>query len=113
MESRPRQLYYYQKIDGTSPFRDWFNELRDLKAKATIEIRLDRVEDGNFGYHRWVGEGVWELKIDVGPGYRVYYGLDGPILVLILSGGDKRTQNADIKQAHKNWADYLARKPKK
>ena len=53
------------------------------------------------------------MKIDVGPGYRVYYGLDGAVLVLILCGGDKRTQNADIKHAHDNWADYLARKQKK
>jgi putative addiction module killer protein len=74
---------------------------------------MDRVEEGNFGTRRWVGEGVWELKIHQGPGYRVYFGLDGNEIVVLLCGGDKRPQDQDIKIAHDYWADHLGRRPLK
>ncbi len=75
-----------------------------------IDARLARVQLGNFGDTKGVGEGVLELRIDYGPGYRVYLGRDGSAVVILLLGGDKRTQSKDIDTAKKYWADYKARK---
>jgi putative addiction module killer protein len=72
---------------------------------------MDRLSVGLFGDWKSVGDGVYELRIDYGPGYRVYYGQDGDILILLLSGGDKATQRKDIEKAHDYWKDYKARKP--
>lgn len=105
-DAAPRQIEMYQTEDGATPFEDWLNSLRDKTARGAIRSRIDRVKLGNFGVHRGVGEGVTELVIDVGPGYRVYYALDGNTIVLLLCGGDKKTQNADIGLAKKYWADY-------
>ena len=84
--------------------------LRDIEGRAKIRIRLDRVRQGNLGDHKHVENGVWELRIDYGPGYRVYYGKDGNRLVLLLIGGDKRTQRRDIETAVTYLQDYEARK---
>ncbi len=78
------------------------------KASPT-RVRLDRVRLGNLGKNRSVGEGVYELKIDYGPGFRVYYGLDKKTVVLLLLGGDKSSQKKDITQARKYWEDYRRR----
>lgn len=75
-----------------------------------IDGRLDRVAQGNFGDCRPVGKGVWELRVHCGPGYRIYYGEDGPDVVLLLCGGDKRGQRRDIARARRYWADYRRRK---
>ena len=109
MEPTPRQLKIYSTIDGDEPFEGWMEALKDLAARAVIRTRLERVEDGNFGVHRSVGDGVWELIFDVGPGYRVYYGQEGKSVVLLLGGGDKSTQVKDIKRAKRYWQDYLGR----
>lgn len=77
------------------------------KAYGIIMRRIDRVESGNFGDCRAVGEGVSELRVDEGPGYRVYFGVDGDLVVL-LNGGPKKTQSSDIKTAHEYWKDYNA-----
>jgi putative addiction module killer protein len=77
--------------------------LRDVNGRAKIRIRLDRVRLGNLGDHKPVDEGVWELRIDYGPGYRVYFAKEGNRLILLLIGGDKDTQKRDIAQA----VDYL------
>ncbi len=84
---------------GKDLFGEWLDGLNDTAGRAAIRRRLDRVEDGNFGDRRFVGAGVWELRIHYGPGYRVYYGEDGPAIVLLLCGGDKRTQWRDILRA--------------
>lgn len=83
-----------------------FDSLRDLKAKAVIQKRLTRVGLGNFGDYKSVGEGVYELRIDFGPGYRVYFGNDGDTVVILLCGGDKSTQANDIRRAQALWAEY-------
>jgi putative addiction module killer protein len=83
--------------------------MRDPKAVARIEARLARLVAGNFGDSEPVGEGVMELRIDWGPGYRVYFARLGHIVVLLLCGGDKRTQNKDIKRAKEYFQDYKAR----
>ncbi|MHA3904663.1 type II toxin-antitoxin system RelE/ParE family toxin [Castellaniella sp. WN] len=83
--------------------------LRDGKAKVAIIRRVARIEQGNFGDHKFCRNGVWELRIDVGPGYRVYYALSGQRLVLLLCGGDKRTQDTDIERAVDYWQDWQRR----
>lgn len=100
------QLEFYQREDGDVPFRDWLNGLRDLQGVARIRARLTRVRAGNFGQVRALGDGVAELKIDHGPGYRVYYAMAGKTIVLLLIGGDKSTQKRDIKTAKDYWRAY-------
>lgn len=106
MESRPREVAEYKTADGASPFQEWLDGLRDVRARALIRKRLIRVRQGNLGEWRSVGDGVKEIKIAFGPGYRVYFGEDGDTLVVLLCGGDKGSQDADIKTAKKYWADY-------
>jgi putative addiction module killer protein len=109
MEANAKRLEYYNTAEGKMPFREWFAALRDRKAQATIDARLGRVQLGNLGEYEPVGDGVLELKIDFGPGYRVYFGPVGRSLILLLCGGDKSTQNKDIKTARSYWADYRRR----
>ncbi|MBE9225028.1 type II toxin-antitoxin system RelE/ParE family toxin [Phormidium sp. LEGE 05292] len=109
MEAQPREIQNYVKADNSSPFEDWYNSLRDNKAKNRIQLRLDRIQQGNLGDYRSVGEGVFEFRIDYGPGYRVYFGQIGSIIVLLLCGRDKSTQDRDIRKAKEYWADYEKR----
>jgi putative addiction module killer protein len=86
-------------IHKTDEFIDWLCKLRDIKAKARIAIKISRVEDGLFGDNRSLGKGLNELKIDYGPGYRVYYTIENDMIVLLIIGGDKSTQERDIAKA--------------
>jgi putative addiction module killer protein len=83
----------------TEVYRDWINSLRDRVGRARIQVRVDRLVHGNPGKHRVLTNGVCELKIDYGPGYRVYYTERGGELIVLLAGGDKSTQPQDIKTA--------------
>lgn len=87
------------EVRKTEVFTVWFESLRDRAAKIRIQVRIDRLELGNPGQMRVLKSGVSELKIDYGPGYRVYYTQRGSVLVILLCGGDKRTQTGDIKTA--------------
>jgi len=87
------------EVRKTDVFANWFNGLRDKRAKARIQARIDRLEVGHFGDVASVGEGVSELRIFYGPGYRVYFVKQGSTVVILLSGGDKNTQNSDIIKA--------------
>ena len=87
------------EVRTTAIFMKWFESLKDRKAKARIQARIDRIEMGHFGDVAPVGEGVSELRIFYGPGYRVYFVQSGDIVVILLSGGDKSTQHADIARA--------------
>lgn len=80
-------------------FQEWLSELRDMKGRVAIARRIERMTTGNFGDSKSVGEGVSELRVDVGPGYRVYYTRRGNEVVIVLAGGDKSTQDKDIKRA--------------
>ena len=106
MEVQPREIRRYIRPNGTVPFDRWFYSLRELNAKLKIQGRIDRVQDGNLGDSRSVGEGVCELRINYGPGYRVYFGQVGATIVLLLIGGDKDTQEQDIRKAKEYWTDY-------
>lgn len=87
------------EVRSTSVFDDWFDGLRDRAAQARITVRVRRLQDGNPGQHRVLTGGVVEMKVDVGPGYRVYYAQRGAALVLLLAGGDKSSQQRDIELA--------------
>ena len=99
----------YQTVEGRSPLTEWLEGLRDGVTRARIVARLDRLTEGLRGDWKSVGGGVSELRIDHGPGYRVYYGQDGDTLILLLCGGTKRTQAKDIERAHAYWKDYKTR----
>lgn len=99
----------YQRPDGTEPYADWLAGLADRQARARVLVRVHRMAAGNFGDCKPLGGGVWELRIDWGPGYRVYYALAGCSVVLLLVGGDKRRQRADIGAALKYWQDWQRR----
>ena len=99
-----REIQKLELENGQVPFDDWYNSLLDRKMRASVNIRLARIRLGNFGNCRPVGEGVKELKIDLGPGLRVYYAEHGGRLVLLLGGGDKSTQQRDI--SIKLWKQF-------
>jgi putative addiction module killer protein len=109
MEAYPRELIIYETEQGEVPFLEWLYSLRDRASRARIKKRLDRVELGNFGDYKAVGEGVCELRIDYGPGYRVYYANVDMRIILLLCGGDKDTQEGDIDQAKQFWNDFKQR----
>jgi putative addiction module killer protein len=93
------ELFRYRRDDGREPFTEWLDTVRDKVAQARIRIRLRQVQAGNFGDCEAVGGGVTELRIHLGAGYRAYIGRHGKSVVILLCGGDKRSQPADIKQA--------------
>ncbi len=87
------------RVEKTDAYRDWIDGLKDLAGRARVLMRVDRLIHGNPGVHRNLTEGVSELKVDVGPGYRVYYSQRGDRLLLLIAGGDKSTQSKDIARA--------------
>ena len=104
------EIRRYRTAAGVEPLTEWLSGLRDRQARARILVRLERVAVGNFGDCKFLRDGVSELRIDWGPGYRVYYRRDGRTLIVLLCGGDKRKQDADIKKAVELWQDYGNRK---
>ena len=96
----------YISDDGYDPFKKWLESLSDRQARARILVRIQRLAAGNFGDCKPIAEGIWELRIDHGVGYRVYYAKAGEKLILILVGGDKRRQQADIETALEYWNNW-------
>ncbi len=103
------EISHYLTPEGKDIFLEWQLSLRDTKARIAIDRRINRIELGNFGDHKFCRDGVWELRIDFGPGYRVYYAIAGSKVVLLLSGGDKGTQTTDINRACEEWKDWQRR----
>lgn len=108
-DGQPKEIIFYQTADGARPCEEWLEDLRDRQAEARIQKRLIRLRAGNPGDFKTVGSGVYELRIDYGPGYRVYFAFAEQQLVLLLCGGDKSTQAADIEAAQKYWKDFKER----
>ena len=103
------EIRHYLDSSGRDHFAEWRGKVRDQKARIAIDRRLIRMELGNFGDHKPLRDGVWELRIDVGPGYRVYYAKAGLFIVLLLCGGDKDEQKNDIDRACEFWRDWQRR----
>lgn len=103
------EVFRYQREDGIEPVTNWLKSLRDKRAEAKVRIRLKRLEAGIFGDCDPVGDGVLELREHLGAGYRVYFARHGQTMVILLCGGTKKTQPADIKTAKKYWADWKRR----
>lgn len=100
------KIHRYVTDGGVDPFQKWLDALRNESAKGRIAARLARISTGSFGDCRPVGSGVWEMRIDSGPGYRLYYAQSGKLAILLLIGGDKSTQQSDIRLATAYWADF-------
>lgn len=96
----------YQDKHGNEPFTEWLESIRDRIIQTRIRGRLRRIEIGNLGDYRAVGDGVFELRMHFGPGYRVYYGQIGDEVIVLLLGGEKNTQKQDIQRAKSYWHDY-------
>jgi len=103
------EIRHYTTEGGKDVFETWLTSLSDDRAEARIDARINRLTRGNFGDCKPVGGGVWELRIDYGPGYRVYYAMVGQTCVLLLCGGDKRKQSTDIAKAREYLGDYKQR----
>ena len=100
------EIRRYRTATGSEPFSEWLAGLHDRQAKARILARLERLGVGNFGDCKFLRDGVRELRVDWGPGYRVYFGRSGQTVIVLLCGGDKRKQDADIKKAVALWQEY-------
>ena len=104
------EIRRYRTAAGGEPFTGWLADLPDRQARARTLARLERMEAGNFGDAKFLRDGVSELRIDWGPGYRVYFGRDGRTVIVLLCGGDKRKQDADIRKAVELWHEYGSRR---
>ena len=105
------EIRHYLTISGRDLYQAWLDDLKDMRARVAVQRRVDRLAAGNYGDHKFCRDGIWELRIDVGAGYRVYYARAGRTILLIVCGGDKRTQAADIERAVNYWDDYQRRLP--
>ncbi len=104
--ARPKTVIIYADENGSEPFTEWLESLRDPSVRRRILVRLRRVEQGNYGDYKPLQDGIYELRFTFGPGYRVYFAEDGDTVMVILGGGDKSTQNKDIDNAKTRWKEY-------
>jgi putative addiction module killer protein len=103
------EVIEYLDAKGNSPYAKWFDRL-NVPAAVKVATAIHRMEQGNFSNEKGVGAGVYEYRIDFGPGYRIYFGKDGDRLVILLAGGTKKRQDADITASKARWRDYKCRK---
>lgn len=109
VQTFPYEIEYYRTEKGAAPFREWLEALRDVAGRARIRVRLDRARLGNLGDFKNLGQGLYELRVDYGPGYRVYCTLEENRLILLLVGGDKESQRRDIAKAAGYLQDHRRR----
>jgi len=107
--SLPVDVRVYLARNGKAPFERWLEGLKDSTARAKVKARINRLRLGNFGDSKSLGQGVFELRLDFGPGYRLYFGRASNTVVLLLCGGSKKRQQADIEQAKGYWNEYQDR----
>ena len=105
------EVLRYQTDNGSQPFTEWLESIQDKSTQARLRVRLRRLEAGLFGDCEPVGEGVLELRDHLGAGWRIYFGRQGRTIVVLLTGGTKRTQSKDIISAKTYWADWKRRQP--
>jgi putative addiction module killer protein len=110
VEVTPREIKAYTTKDGKVPFDEWLYSLKSSQTIARILLRFDRVQQGNLGDYKVIDAEVCELRLDFGAGYRVYFGQEDNVMIILLCGGDKSSQKQDIKTAKKYWSDYRSRK---
>lgn len=108
MTDTPKRVIVYATPSAKEPFTDWLNDLRDVMGRKRILARVSRLQQGNYGDCQPVREGVSELRMFFGSGYRVYFGERGNDVIILLCGGDKSSQNKDIQQAKAYWKEYLS-----
>jgi len=101
------EIRTYVAPDGRNPYKTWLRDLKDSRARSAVERRLEQLKRGNPGDTKYCRGGVWELRFNLGPGYRVYFGRDGGSLVLLLGGGNKASQKRDLGRAIAAWQDYV------
>ena len=104
--AHPRNLQVHRTLRGREPFTEWFESIRDTKTQTRIEARLNSMRYGNFGDCKSVGDGISELRLHFGAGYRIYFGVVDNTIVLLLCGGDKSSQARDIVRAKTYWLEY-------
>ena len=109
MDVKPNEIREYLTVNGKNPFREWLCGHKDIETRARIRVRISRIRLGNYGDSKSVGDGVFELRIPFGSGYRIYFGKDGNLVAILLCGGDKSTQKKDIQKAKEFWDDYKRR----
>jgi putative addiction module killer protein len=109
VDIKPIKVEIYETVNGEAPFSDWLLRLKNVQAAARILLRLDRVKQGNLGDHKFIADGMLELRIDTGAGYRVYFGRVSDDRIIVLWAGDKSTQARDIEKALAFWMDYRSR----
>ncbi len=109
----PIEVIHYTTEGGDDPYQKWIDNLKDAKARARVLVRINRMAQGNYGDCKPIESGVWELRIDWGPGYRVYYAESGKEIVILLAGGSKKSQQPDIDAAVERWAEWKQRNTKK
>ena len=105
----PYDIEYYQTQDDVAPFREWLAALKDVTGRAKIRVRLDRARLGNLGDHKHLSGGVWEMRIDYGPGYRVYFAFEKTRIILLLAGGGKESRSRDVAKATSYLQDHKRR----
>jgi putative addiction module killer protein len=106
MDVKPLQIDNYKTQSGKVPFEEWLNSISDKKIRVAIDVRIARLRAGNMGDARFLGGGLFELKLNVGPGYRIYFGIKDGTTAILLHGGSKDRQQADIDKASNNWIEF-------
>jgi len=103
------ELIFFEDDTGRYPFENWINSIKDSRILARIGNRLDRLETGNLGDYKKIDNDIYELRLFFGPGYRIYFGIENKVLVVLLCGGNKSTQTKDIKKAKQNWSKFKSK----